>query len=154
MLIFIFINSLQFYLPDEGVINKDFLKDVLAGKKQLFKKQAVTTIEVPHYDELSVKKIFPELKGDKAFMSYFPDKFPKGKGPPRDYFFNILNTLYPDYLGKLMEHAAKQRMTTEGEEMQKQSIEISYIFYIFQFISQNFFQFISFKETSVFRREK
>ena len=35
----IFTYSLQFYLPDEGVINKDFLKAVLAGKKQLLRKE-------------------------------------------------------------------------------------------------------------------
>ena len=36
---------------------------------------------------------------DSVFMSYFPDTYAKGKGPPRDYFFNILNTQQPDYLG-------------------------------------------------------
>ena len=58
-------------------------------------------------------------------MSFFPDKYPKDKGPPREYFFNILNTIHPDYLANLMQHANKQRMTTEGEGMQKQSIQIS-----------------------------
>ena len=38
-------------------------------------------------------------------MSYFPDKYPKGKGPPRDYFFNVLNTLHTDYLAQVMAHA-------------------------------------------------
>ena len=34
----------QFYLPDETVVNKDFLKDVLAGKKQMLKKKDVKSI--------------------------------------------------------------------------------------------------------------
>ena len=50
-------------------------------------------------------------------MQYFPDKYPKGKGPPHEYFFNILNTLHPDYLSQVMVHAYNQRMTTEGEAM-------------------------------------
>ena len=116
---------MQYYLPDEGVVNKDFLKDVLVGKKQLFKKTAVSTIEVPHYDELSVKSIFPTFQNDPIFISYFPDKFPKGKGPPRDYMFNILNTLYPDYLSQVMNHANEQRMTSAGDDMKKESIEMS-----------------------------
>ena len=58
-------------------------------------------------------------------MAHFPDKCPKGKGPPRDYFFNVLNTLHPDYLKQVMDHANKQRMTSEGENMQRQSIKIS-----------------------------
>ena len=35
----------------------------------------------------------------------FPDKYPAGKSPPREYFFNVLNTLYPDYLQQIMSHA-------------------------------------------------
>ena len=56
-------------------------------------KKDVITIEVPHYEELSVKAIFPLMSKDPEFMSYFPSKFPVGKGPPRNYFFNVLNTL-------------------------------------------------------------
>ena len=60
---------------------------------------------MPHYDELSVKNLWPDLKGDAAFTQYFADQYPKDKGPPREYFFNILNTLYPEYLQKVMAHA-------------------------------------------------
>ena len=38
----------QYYLPPEDVINKDFLKEVLAGEKLLFKKTEVNYIAVPH----------------------------------------------------------------------------------------------------------
>ena len=99
--------SLQFYLPPEGLVNKDFLKDVFVGKKQLMKKADVRTIEVPHYEEISVKALYPDLKKDATMMSYLPDKYPAGKSPPREYFFNILNTLYPEYLHEVMLHANK-----------------------------------------------
>ena len=46
------------------------------------------------------------MKKDAEFCSYFPSKFPKDKGPSREYFFNILNTLQPEYLAKLMAHAS------------------------------------------------
>ena len=80
------------------MVTKDFLKDVFANRKQLMKKDQVKEISVPHYDEISVKHLWPDLKNDKAFTQYFADQYPKDKGPPREYFFNILNTLYPDYL--------------------------------------------------------
>ena len=51
--------TVQYYLPDEAVVNKDFLKDVLAGKKMLLKKAEVEQIKVPCYDELSVKALWP-----------------------------------------------------------------------------------------------
>ena len=91
----------------------------------MLKKSEVITVEVTHYDELSVKALWPEFKKDAAMNCYFPDKYPVGKGPPREYFFNVLNTVHPNYLAQVMLHADKQRMTTEGEAMKKQSINIS-----------------------------
>ena len=62
------------------------------------RKSMVKYIDVPHYDELSVKNLYSEFKTDEKFMRFFADKYPDGKGPSREYFFNILNTIYPDYL--------------------------------------------------------
>ena len=53
---------------------------------------------MPHYDELSVKKLWPQFKKDANFMQYFPDSFADTKGPARQYFFDIMNTIYPEYL--------------------------------------------------------
>lgn len=60
---------------------------------------------MPHYDELSVKALWPQFKQDTEFTQYFPDTYPIGKGPPRQYFFDILNTVHPDYLEQVMKHA-------------------------------------------------
>ena len=54
--------SLQFFVPDESAVNKDFIKDVLAGKKNLLKKSEVQHINVKRYDELSVKAMYPMFK--------------------------------------------------------------------------------------------
>ena len=80
---------------------------------------------MPQYDEIAVKALWPELKKDANFLAFFPSVYPKNKGPPREYFFNILNTLYPDYLEKIMAHADKQRYSATGETMKKESINIS-----------------------------
>ena len=50
---------LQYFLPPQAHVGKDFLKQVFSGEKMLLKKKAVTTIEVPQYDELSVRKLWP-----------------------------------------------------------------------------------------------
>ena len=68
--------SLQFYLPPEALINKDFLKQVLAEEKTLIKKSNVSYIEVPHYDELAVKNLWPQFAGDDLLVRYFPDEYP------------------------------------------------------------------------------
>ena len=44
---------------------------------------------------------------DAEMMQFFPDTYPKGKGPPRKYFFDVLNTIHPDYLAQVMTHANK-----------------------------------------------
>ena len=62
------------------------------------RKEEVVFIEVPHYDELAVKHIWPQFAKDDTLAKYFPDAFAKDKGPSREYFFNVLNTIYPDYL--------------------------------------------------------
>ena len=72
-----------------------------------------------------MRNLWPDFKKDAAFVQFFPAKYPKDKGPPREYFFDILNTLYPEYLQKVMAHAAQSRMSAEAGDNQAQSIQIS-----------------------------
>ena len=87
------------------------MKQVFAEEKKLLKKKDVDPIHVPSYDELSVKAMWPQFKKDKNFVKFFPDSFADSKGPSRKYFFDIMNTVYPEYLAKVMEHANQMRMT-------------------------------------------
>ena len=73
----------------------------------MLKKKQVDYVHVSHYEELSVKNLWTDLKKDINFNVYFQDVYPKDKMPCRKYFFDILNTVYPDYLRQIMEHAAK-----------------------------------------------
>lgn len=65
----------------------------------------VKFINVPMFDELSVKNLWPDLRESPVFMHYFPDKLPKGKLPQRDYFFNIMNSLNGEYVSMLVKYA-------------------------------------------------
>ena len=91
------------------MINKDFLKQVLGEEKCLMKLKDVSFINVPMYDELAVKHLWSEMQVSPEFMKFFPDKLPKGRLPEREYFFNIMNTLIPDYVNRLIKHATEQR---------------------------------------------
>ena len=88
-------------------MNKDFLRDIFSDKKKLMKKHQVNFIHVPHWDELSVKRLWIDLKDDAAFNIYFQDSYVEERGPSRKYFFDILNTVYPEYLSKIMTHASQ-----------------------------------------------
>ena len=44
------------------MMNKDFLKLVLANTKKLLKMSMLRSINVPKFDEVSVKKIWPLIR--------------------------------------------------------------------------------------------
>ena len=88
----------QLYVPPEKYINKDFLKQVMAETKDLLPMARVRTVNVPLYDELSVTKFFPMFQGDEEVMRYLPDPTPDRRLPDRTYFFNVMNTLKPEYM--------------------------------------------------------
>ena len=47
------------YLPPDAFINKDYLKLVFEDKKGFIPRQALKTVDVPLYDELSVSTLWP-----------------------------------------------------------------------------------------------
>ena len=106
-------------------MNKDFLKEVLSEKKKLLELNSVKRINVPKYDELSVLSFWPQMQQDEQFMHYFPTKFPKGRVPDREYFWNILNTLMPEYTKALIRHANEQRTTGGAMGRAQETIEVN-----------------------------
>ena len=61
------------------MFTKDYAKDIFAEKKELIKKVNVHFIDVPKYDELSVKNLYDKLIVLDKMKKYFPDKYPKGR---------------------------------------------------------------------------
>ena len=98
-------NQLQLYVPPTKMLNRDFMKQLLAEEKKLLELRQVVHVNVPHYDELSVKKFWPLMQQDPAFMKYMPDATQDGRLPEREFFWNVFNTLQTEYVGRLIEHA-------------------------------------------------
>ena len=69
---------------------------------------------MPHFDELSVKRLYPEVKKIPEVNIFFPDKLRKGVALNRVYFFNVLNTVMPGYVEKLIQHANRLRNDIDG----------------------------------------
>ena len=89
--------SSNFYLPPDANINKDYLKQVFENQKGFLTRDELRSVDVPLYDELSVSTLWPLMHQNERFMYYFPNQMPKGKLPPRTYFFNVLNTVEHEY---------------------------------------------------------
>ena len=113
------------YLPSDTMYNKDFLRQVLAEDKELLELRDVKFRNIPVYDELAVKKFWPMMKNDAAFMKYFPDKLPSGRLPDRDYFWNIFNTLYEQYVSELVRNAIEQRNTAQAQQEAEQVMQVT-----------------------------
>jgi hypothetical protein len=60
------------------MVNKDFLKQILIEEKELMEVDAIKKVNMPKFDELSVKNFWPRVQGNQRIMRFFPDKLPKG----------------------------------------------------------------------------
>ena len=82
-------------------------------------------MQVPRYDELSVKKFWPLMQPDVKFMQYMPDPAKDGRLPEREYFWNVLHTVHSEYVMRLIQHANEPRMTAQEGGDGADAIEIS-----------------------------
>ena len=98
-------NQLQLYVPPTKMLNRDFMKQLLAEEKKLLELRQVKYVNMPHYEELSVKKFWPRVQSDDNFMRYMPDPIPDGRLPDRTYFWNVLSTVQNSYVKNVMNHA-------------------------------------------------
>lgn len=112
-------------MPPAATVNRDFLRLVLKGDKNLLKMSDCKFVTVPHYDELGVKHVFPKFLGDIEVMKYMQDEYPKDRFPDRAYFFTVLNTVHPEYVGEMISHANRARFAAEGEANERQTVEIN-----------------------------
>ena len=122
-LIYLFL--VQMYVPPPCMFNKDYLRSLLDDEKKMLSMNDKRTPNVPKYDELSVKNIYPSIQTDPELMMYFPDKMAQNRLPDREYMFTILNTLKPDYVKKIILHASKMRNSAEGKGGEAEQISIT-----------------------------
>lgn len=82
-------------------------------------------IEVPHYEELSVKNLYADTIKDNTVRSYLPE-LEEGptRYPERDFFFGILGTVKPDYLNKIIRDSNNERFGKEGAKNEKSLIAV------------------------------
>jgi hypothetical protein len=61
-------------------------------------------LTIPRYEELSVKNLYKDAMADPEISQYLPDlEQNASKLPEREFFFNILATIKPDYLKYIIE---------------------------------------------------
>ena len=83
----------------------------------------VNRVYAPSFNELSVAKIWPEIKKCDHIMEYMPD-YNEDQQPERDFLLNIMNTVYPRSVFKIIQAAYSKRKPEEDKEG-KDLIEIT-----------------------------
>ena len=117
--------AVQFYVPPDLMVNKDYIRQILTEEKEFLPLKSVKHVNMPMYDELAVKNMWPHCRDIPGIMRHFPDKLPKGRLPDREYFWNVMNTLNEEHVGNLIRHANGQRNTTTGFKHEEEQIAVS-----------------------------
>ena len=83
-------------------------------------------MEVPAYQEISVKNMYADALKDDLLVKYLPSKEQlSGRLPEREFFFGILCTLRNQYMKDIIAEAHKSRYTVAEDDPKKQGIAIS-----------------------------
>jgi hypothetical protein len=82
-------------------------------------------MEVPCYQEISVKNLYEDAMKDELLMKYLPTKEQlSGRLPERDFFFGLMCTLHNQYMKGIIAGAHKARYKVAKDDTKKQAISI------------------------------
>jgi len=102
------------------------MRDILSEKKSHLKTNEVNQMNVPLFQEISVKNLYPDAITDPLLKKYLPDPDQlSGKLPERDFFFGILCTLRNQYMKDIIAEANKKRFSADGDAPKKEAIRLS-----------------------------
>ena len=79
----------------------------------------------PAFDEIGCKALYSKVVMQPKMADYFPDKFPKGRTCCKSYLYNIWNTLHPDDVKAVFEHANSVRYSFTADKIQQETIAIT-----------------------------
>lgn len=85
----------------------------------------VRMINVPMYDELAVKSNWKQVLEDEKLASYFPSDISDKKLPEREYFYAVINTLYPEYIPDIIASSKTVRFKAEKDQPNKDAILVT-----------------------------
>ena len=98
---------------------------ILTGEKLLLSKSQVKPVDVGHYPELSVKAMYEDFAKRPEVAPYLPPKLHKGRQCDKEYFWNVVNTLFEEEVTAIVTHANKQRNFVDQNDLQKESISMT-----------------------------
>ena len=114
------------FLPSMHGTKVSFMRDILSEAKLCLKQNEVNHMEVPCYQEISVKNLYDDAMKDELLSKYLPTPEQlSGRLPERAFFFGLLCTLRNQYMKDIISEAQKARFTVSEDESKRQGIVIS-----------------------------
>jgi len=102
------------------------MRDILSDKKLHLKQNEIFHLEVPAYQEISVKNLYDDAMADATLVKYLTSKeYLSGRLLEREFFFGILCTLKNQYMKDIIADAHKKRYTVADDDPKKEGILIS-----------------------------
>ena len=99
-------------------------REILNGTKKLLQLDKVKWIQqIPNYPELSVQRMWKELRKDKDVTVYFPD-YSEKRFPNKSFLMNIVNTIKPNSIINAVKQIKLER-EKKKKEVKVNSIEIT-----------------------------
>jgi len=94
-----------------------FMRDILSETKLHLKQNEVIRLEIPQYQEISVKNLYDDAMRDPALAKYLPSKEQlSNKLPERDFFFGVLCTLKMQYMQDIIADANSNRFKASDSD--------------------------------------
>ena len=94
-----------------------FMRDILADKKLHLKQNEVIRLDIPAYQELSVKNLYENAMRDPVLTKYLPTKEQlSNKLPEREFFFGIMCTLRKQYMTDIIHDASRKRFKVSDDD--------------------------------------
>ena len=114
------------FLPTMNGTKLSFMRDVLADKKLHLKQNEVIRLDIPAYQELSVKNLYEDAMKDPVLTKYLPTKEQlSNKLPEREFFFGILCTLRKQYMTDIIYDASGKRFKASDDDPKRLGIAIT-----------------------------
>ena len=73
-------------------------------------------MSLPFYDELCMDNLIEQVKDDPEVKKYMNDKFTTKKRPSRQFFVDVIGTIYPGFFQQVIEAQTNARFEKQQSE--------------------------------------
>ena len=91
---------------------------VLNGDKKFMSKSEIKPVDVGNFPELSIKVMYADFNQREAVKPYMPPKINKGRQLDKEYFWNVINTLYEAEVEAIVVNAHRVRKDVDSGQLE------------------------------------